>query len=188
MSSRAHGSEVRLAELGVAALSAVASPRVLIGGLGCGYTLGAALSALSARAEVRVSELSPAVVAWNRGVLGTLAGNPLNDPRVTVSAVDVIDELERSGPAFDLILLDVDNGPQALTQARNGWLYERAGLSRLWNTLRPRGVLGVWSAGPDAAFAARLRAHGFDVNEHRVHARDARGSKRHTVWMAVRGS
>lgn len=188
MSSRAHGSEVRLAELGVAALSAVGSPRVLIGGLGCGYTLGAALSALSARADVRVSELSPAVVAWNRGVLGTLAGHPLNDPRVTVSEVDVIDELERSQRAFDLILLDVDNGPQALTQARNAWLYQRAGLARLWHALRPCGVLGVWSAGPDAAFASRLGAHGFEVGEHRVHARDARGGKRHTVWVAVRVS
>jgi spermidine synthase len=185
MSSRLHGSEVRLAELGVAALAKQLAPRVLVGGLGCGYTLAAALDQLSAAAEVVVAELSPAVVAWNRGVLGALARHPLDDPRVHVREADVVDELAQALP-FDLILLDVDNGPAALTQAHNARLYDQKGVASLWAALRPRGVLGVWSAGPDADFAQRLRAQRFGVTEHAVRAHTARSGKRHTIWIAVK--
>jgi spermidine synthase len=184
MSSRLHGSEVKLAELGVAALESGRAPRVLVGGLGCGYTLAAALDQLGAAAEVVVAELSPAVVAWNRGVLADLARRPLHDPRVQVREGDIADELSQP-LAFDLILLDVDNGPAALTQAHNARLYDQAGVARLWAALRTRGVLAVWSAGPDAAFAERLRAR-FRVTEHTVRAHTARSGKRHTIWLAVK--
>ena len=186
MSSRAHGSEVRLAELGVAALGHRQRPRVLVGGLGCGYTLAAALQKLGATAEVVVSEISPAVVAWNRGVLGDLAQRPLDDPRVCVREGDIIDELQCNPTPFDLILLDVDNGPAALTQARNAWLYQDAGLAQLRASLHPDGVLAVWSAGPDAAFANRLRSHRFVVAEHPARAHSGGSGKRHVIWLAKR--
>jgi len=185
MSSRAHGSELKLAELAAQALGDAARQRWLLGGLGCGYTLAAALGALDRRARVLVDEISPAVIAWNQGVLGELAGHPLKDPRVELRAADVIDDL--SGPSLELdaILLDVDNGPSALSQARNRWLYQAPGLARLHASLRVGGVLGVWSAGPDAAFVKRLRAAGFHADEHRVFASGSRG-KRHVIWIAQR--
>jgi spermidine synthase len=185
MSSRVHGSEKRLAELGVAQLRDRRAPRVLVGGLGCGYTLAAALAALGSQAEVVVAELSPAVVAWNRGVLGDLAARPLDDARVRVREVDVLDELKGNRLAFDLILLDVDNGPVALTQAGNARLYSQSGALSLWEALRPGGVLGVWSAGPDAAFENRLRAQRFKVSTHKTHAHGRRG-KQHTIWLALK--
>jgi spermidine synthase len=187
MSSRAHGSEARLAELGVAALEARAAPRVLIGGLGCGYTLAAALQRLPPQAEVHVAELSERVVAWNRGVLAQLAGRPLEDERVRVDEVDVVDLLARERAKFDLILLDVDNGPSALTQARNAWLYTEQGLTQIASALRPRGALLVWSAGPDARFTARLRAQRFRVVEERVRAHATGSGKWHTIWVATLG-
>jgi spermidine synthase len=186
MSSRTHGSEVRLAELGVMALGRRKCPRVLVGGLGCGYTLAAALQRLEASAEVVVSEISPSVVAWNRGVLADLAKRPLDDPRVLVREGDIIDELQCNPTPFDLILLDVDNGPAALTQARNGWLYQDAGLAQLRASLQPNGILAVWSAGPDAAFANRLRAHRFVVSEHPARAHSGGSGKRHVIWLAQR--
>lgn len=210
MGSAQHGSEQRLAELALAALGQVAlgqvalgqaalgqaalargasghaaAPRVLIGGLGFGYTLAAALSGLGPKARVVVAEISPAVIAWNRGALGALAGQPLRDPRVLVRAVDVIDDLMHAEEPFETILLDVDNGPSALSQARNAWLYGERGLERLHAALSPGGVLGVWSAGPDPRFVRRLRARRFRVDEHRVPAFGTRG-KRHTIWIAKR--
>jgi spermidine synthase len=192
MGSSQHGSEQRLSELamaalGQAALGKAARPRVLIGGLGFGYTLAAALSVLGSKARVVVDEISPAVIAWNRGALGELAGQPLRDPRVLLRAVDVIDDLMHTEEPFEVILLDVDNGPSALSQARNAWLYGERGLARLSAVLSPGGVLGVWSAGPDPRFVKRLRAQRFRVDEHRVHAFGARG-KRHTIWIAKRSS
>jgi spermidine synthase len=185
MGSRMFGSEARLAELGVAALGSTAQQRVLIGGLGCGYTLAAALAVLGPRARVFVDEISPAVIAWNRGVLGALAGHPLRDQRVRIRETDVIDDLKQNQDPLELILLDVDNGPSALSQARNAWLYHGDGLARLFARLSPRGVLGVWSAGPDPRFVKRLRALGFVVEEHLVRASGSRG-KRHVVWLARR--
>jgi spermidine synthase len=185
MGSRMHGSEAELSELAIAALGNAAAARVLIGGLGCGYTVAAALASLGARARVLVDEISPAVITWNRGVLGELAGHPLRDRRVQVRALDIIDDLKREDAAFELILLDVDNGPSALSQARNAWLYQGAGLRRLHAVLTPGGVLGVWSAGPDPGFVKRLRAEHFRVEEHRARAAGGRG-KRYTLWIAKR--
>jgi len=187
MGSAMHGSERQLSELAIGALGKSGRPRVLIGGLGCGYTLAAALAGLGPKARVLVDEISPAVIGWNRGPLGELAGHPLNDPRVSVRQVDVVDDLMHADEPFDLILLDVDNGPSALSQARNAWLYREPGIARLHAALSVGGVLGVWSAGPDARFVKRLRAQRFRVDEHRVHASGSRG-RRHTLWIAKRMS
>lgn len=187
MGSTMHGSERQLAELAIAALDELPRPRVLIGGLGFGYTLAAALGGLGPKARVLVDEISRAVIGWNRGALGELAGHPLRDQRVLVRELDVVDDLMRAEEPFDLILLDVDNGPSALSQARNAWLYRERGIARLHDALSPGGVLGVWSAGPDPRFVKRLRAQRFRVDEHRVHASGSRG-KRHTLWIAKRSS
>jgi spermidine synthase len=185
MNSRRHGSEQLLANLSLEAHGREAAPCVLIGGLGCGYTLAATLRGVGPAARVVVSEISPEVVAWNRSVLAHLAQHPLGDPRVEVRVGDVARELE-SEQSFDLVLLDVDNGPSAFTRAANAALYTRAGLARLRDALRAGGVLGVWSAGDDADFARRLRNAGWQVTEHRVRAGpDGRG-RRHWIWVAKR--
>lgn len=183
MGSARHGSEQQLSELALAGLGKATQPCVLIGGLGFGYTLAAALNGLGSKARVLVDEISPAVINWNRGALGELAGHPLRDRRVTVRTLDVIDDVMRAEEPYDVVLLDVDNGPSALSQARNAWLYGERGLSALNAALAPGGVLGIWSAGPDARFAKRLRAQRFRVDEHRVAAFGSRG-KRHTIWIA----
>jgi len=188
MNSRLHGSEDALGELACAGIADCPRPRVLIGGLGMGYTLRAALHALSAQGQVIVAELIPAVVAWNRGPLGELAGHPLRDDRVTVREVDVAWILRAEKSAYDAILLDVDNGPKELTRNGNDWLYAQGGLSAAFAALRPGGVLAVWSAGPDLAFSDRLRKTGFKVEETRVRAREARGGARHTIWIAERAA
>ena len=188
MNSRVHGSEDALAELACAQVADRARPRVLIGGLGMGYTTAAALKRLGAEARVFVAELVPTVVEWNRGVLASLAGHPLEDGRVTVCQVDVARMLQEMRQAYDAILLDVDNGPEGLTRQRNDWLYTAEGLDAALAALRPAGVLGVWSASPDRGFTLRLRLAGFDVEEARVKARGSRGGGRHTIWVAVRNS
>lgn len=185
MGSRRYGSEEKLAELAIAARGSARQQRVLIGGLGVGFTLAAALAKLRADALVVVAEISPAVIRWNQGLLGELAGQPLNDPRVEVRELDIVEHLRDSSERFDVILLDVDNGPSALSQAKNSWLYRSEGLARTSAMLSPSGVLGVWSAGPDPRFVARLRDVGLRVEEHRVHASGKRG-KRHVVWLARR--
>jgi spermidine synthase len=188
MNSRVHGSEVALAELACARIADHPCPRVLIGGLGMGYTTAAALRRLGAEGQVVVAELVPAVVEWNRGPLAALAGHPLQDVRVTVREVDVAQILKEEHRAYDAILLDVDNGPEGLTRKCNDWLYARAGLDAAFAALRPAGVLAVWSAGPDEAFFKRLCQAGFQVDEARVRARGSRGGSRHTIWLAGRGS
>ena len=188
MNSRAHGSEEALAELACERISGCGSPRLLIGGLGMGFTLAASLKCLSPDARIVVSELVPAVVKWNRGPLADLSGNPLQDGRVTVSEVDLGLVLKQKKRAYDAILLDVDNGPEGLTREGNDQLYSQAGLQTSFAALRPEGVLAVWSAAPDRAFARRLRGAGFDVDEVCVRARGSRGGGRHTIWIAVRGS
>jgi spermidine synthase len=185
MGSRSHGSEAMLAELALAARGDAPRQQVLIGGLGVGFTLAAALRVLGADARVIVDEISPAVIRWNHGVLGALAGQPLSDPRVEVREADVVDQLKSGAERFDVILLDVDNGPSALSQARNAWLYRDAGIARLCGALGPQGVLGVWSASSDAKFVERLRRARLRVEEHRVPASGRRG-KRHVVWLARR--
>lgn len=184
MSSTAHGSEEVLAELACDRIASRAGARVLIGGLGMGFTLAAALSRLSSDAQVEVAELVPAVIAWNRGPLAQLAGRPLEDPRVRVHAGDVAERM-RTKAAYDAILLDVDNGPDGFTRDSNSALYATAGLQHAHAALRPQGVLGVWSVAPDAAFSRRLRASGFEVEEQRVRARRTKGGT-HTLWVATR--
>lgn len=184
MSTRMHGSEDALAEVACTRIAARPGVRVLIGGLGMGFTLAAALARLGADARVTVAELVPAVVAWNRDALGAHAGHPLADPRVEVHEGDV-GNLVRAGRAgWDAILLDVDNGPQGLTRRANDALYDEAGLAGAWRALRPGGVLAVWSAHPDRAFTERLRRCGFDVEEVPVRAHGGKGS-RHRIWLAT---
>ncbi|HEX19831.1 MAG TPA: hypothetical protein ENG78_03305 [Acidiferrobacteraceae bacterium] len=185
MNSRVHGSEEALAELGCARLAGCANPRLLIGGLGMGFTLAAALRQLGDQAQLVVAELVPAVVAWNRGPLGKLAGYPLQDSRVTVREGDVARILKTGRQAYDAILLDVDNGPEGLTRKNNDWLYSIDGLGTAYEALRPQGVLAVWSAAPAQDFMQRLRKIGFEVEQVRVRARGKKGS-RHIIWFAKR--
>ncbi len=186
MNSRVHGSEDALAELACARIADRSSPRVLIGGLGMGYTLAAALKQLGKTARVVVAELVSTVVEWNRGALAELAGNPLDDGRVTVREIDVARILQDERGAYDAILLDVDNGPEGLTRQRNDCLYTQAGLEKAFEALRPAGVLAVWSASPDRTFMLRLRGAGFEVDEISVRARGPKGGGRHTIWIAGR--
>ncbi len=185
MNSRIHDSENALAEHTCARLVDCAKPQLLIGGLGMGFTLAAALRHLSDQAQVIVAELVPAVVAWNRGPLGERAGHPLRDPRVTVSETDVARLIMAGEQTYDAILLDVDNGPEGLTRKENDWLYSISGLNEAYAALRPRGLLAVWSAGPDKNFLQRLRKAGFEVDEVRVHAHGSKGA-RHIIWFARR--
>jgi spermidine synthase len=181
MSSRMHGSEEKMAELACAGLAGAA--RVLIGGLGMGYTLRAALQVLPAEARVVVAELVEAVVAWNRGPLADLAGRPLDDVRASVEVADVGALLRRPGPRWDAILLDIDNGPAALTRPANQAIYGATGLETAKRALRRGGVLAVWSAAPDAAFASRLRRAGFEVEVVTTPARGAAGGSKHTIFL-----
>lgn len=177
MSTRRHGSEVALAELALGDLPGVDAPRVLIGGLGLGYTLRAALATLPRDARVAVAEIFPAVVAWNRELLSGL-GRPLDDRRVTVLEADVTAVLEESGrAAWDAVLLDVDNGPSAWCLSSNRRLYDRAGLESLREALRPGGVLGIWSAFRDDGFTKLLGQAGFDARVEIVRAHQGKGAK-----------
>ncbi|MFL6856821.1 MAG: spermidine synthase [Allosphingosinicella sp.] len=183
MNSRRSGSEAALAALACDALGDRPGPRVLIGGLGLGFTLRAALERLPEDAEVAVAELVPAVVRWARGELAHLHGASLDDKRVRILEQDVAVAIA-DGP-WDAILLDVDNGPDGLTLASNDRLYAAEGLAAARHALRPGGVLAVWSAGPDAAFTARLRRAGFRVEAHEARSGAGRGA-RHVVWIAAR--
>ena len=186
MNSRVGGSEAALAEMACARIRTRAQPRLLIGGLGMGFTLRAALAALGAEAQVTVAELVPAVAAWARGPMAALFGDSLSDPRVQLREADVAQLIRQARSAFDAILLDVDNGPAGLSRAANDALYEMAGLGAARAALRPGGVLAVWSSGPDADFSRRLRQSGFDVDETAVRANGTRGGARHVIWIATR--
>jgi len=186
MSSRMHGSEQALATCGCRHLP-TENPRVLIGGLGMGFTLRATLDLLPSDATVVVGELVAAVVEWNRGPLGPLAGHPLQDPRVTIAPGDVGDTIRNSRQAFDAILLDVDNGPDAFTASANTSLYNDAGIAAARNALRPGGTLAVWSAWEDRRFEQRLKYGGFTVRVERVRARLKAGGPRHTIFLAHLG-
>ncbi len=185
MNSRTHGSEDALAVHTCARLVNRIKPHLLIGGLGMGFTLAAALRQVGDKAQIVVAELVPAVVKWNKGPLGEHAGHPLQDPRVKVREVDVAHLLSAAQQTYDAILLDVDNGPEGLTRRSNDWLYDVDGLNAAYAALRPQGVLAVWSAGPDKKFPQRLRKVGFDVDEVRVHAHGSKGT-RHIIWFAKR--
>lgn len=186
MSSRAHDSEDALAEIVCRKIAGRPHPRVLIGGLGMGFTLAAALHKLGSDAEVVVAELIPAVVAWNRGPLGESAGFPLRDERTTVREGDVAKILKAERQAFDAILLDVDNGPAGMTRKKNNWLYTLDGLTAAYGALRAKSMLAVWSTDPDQNFTQRLRKTGFKVNQARVHEHNNKG-KLHTIWLAESG-
>ncbi len=183
MTSRLRGSEMALARIGCQQAANRPRPCVLVGGLGMGFTLRAALDALPAEATVVVAELMPAVVSWNRGPLGHLADHPLKDGRVQVEVRDVARTLQDGVGRFDAVLLDVDNGPAAFTLAANADLYTDEGLARVRAALRPEGVLAVWSARPSRRFEHRLRYHGFCVEARQVRARLDRGGPMHTLFV-----
>ncbi|MGB5412471.1 MAG: hypothetical protein WBN09_13135, partial [Woeseiaceae bacterium] len=159
------------------------NPRLLIGGLGMGFTLAAALKAVGPGAEVVVSELVPEVVEWNRTLIGAPAGNPLSDKRSKVIVGDVADIIRQEPAGFDAILMDVDNGPEGLVRRENDWLYSAAGLRATRAALRSNGVLTVWSSSPDRAFSKRLRQAGFDVSERVVRPHRAGKGPRHHIWI-----
>ena len=183
MSSRMHGSEEALASFACQRLRSIAEPCVLIGGLGMGFTLRATLDLLPADSTVVVAELVPAVVDWNRGPLGPLAGHPLKDARVRVEVGDVSASLRAGRGRFDAILLDVDNGPDAFTASHNAGLYDDQGLRAARGALKAGGVLAVWSAWEDRKFEQRLRYGGFTVEVERVRARLTKGGPRHTIFL-----
>lgn len=183
MNTRKHGSEDALGSLPCQRLRDAPSARVLIGGLGMGFTLAAALQAVGPQAEVTVAELIPEVVEWNRGPLGQYSNYPLNDSRTRVYIGDVAKLLRRKQACFDVIALDVDNGPEGLTRSSNNWLYSAAGIAAAQDALAAGGILAYWSAGPDQGFHDRLRQCGFLVEETTVHAHGKKGP-RHTIWLA----
>lgn len=186
MSSRMHGSEEALAAFACSRLRVAHRPCVLIGGLGMGFTLRATLDLLPRDAMVVVAELVPAVVEWNRGALGPLAGHPLKDKRVRVEVGDVAVTL-KSGPSqFDAVLLDVDNGPAAFTTPQNSTLYGDRGLAAVHAALKSGGVLAVWSARDDRKFEQRLRYGGFTVEVERVRGRLKKGGPHHTIFLAYK--
>ncbi|KAA2236043.1 spermidine synthase [Salinarimonas soli] len=186
MNSRLSGSEEALGALPCSRLAGRPRPAVLIGGLGMGFTLRAALGVLGLEARVTVAELVPAVVAWARGPMAELFAGSLDDPRVAVREGDVGALIARGREAYDAILLDVDNGPDGITTEGNDRLYGPAGLGAARSALRPGGILAVWSANPDRAFEARLRRAGFAVAVEKVRAHAGRSGARHVIWLATR--
>lgn len=183
MTTRMSGSEEALATLAAARLAGRTRARVLIGGYGMGFTLRAALNAMP-QAEVTVAEIVPAILDWARGPMAALTAGCLDDPRTRVWAGDVAEAIRGGG--WDAILLDVDNGPDGLSRPENDGLYRAGGLAAARDALRPGGVLAVWSAGPDPAFAKRMRAAGFATEEVAVRARSNGKGPRHVVWVGVR--
>lgn len=186
MNSRLSGSEEALATLACRRLEAVKAPHLLIGGLGMGFTLRAALAVLGPKARITVAELVPAVIAWAKGPMAEIFGDSLSDPRASILCADVIEVIQSHPAAFDAILLDVDNGPEGLIRKANDALYDPGGLKAIRRALRPGGVLAVWSSGPHPAFSKRLRDAGFAVNEVAVRATARRSGARHVIWFATR--
>jgi spermidine synthase len=186
MNSRLSGSEAALATLAAKKIEAIEKPHLLIGGLGMGFTLRAALAVLGPGARIAVAELVPAVVAWAKGPMAEIFGGSLSDPRVSILETDVSEVIRSRPRTFDAILLDVDNGPEGLTRKANDALYDSAGLKAAHAALRHGGVLAVWSSGPNAPFAKRLRGAGFNVNEVAVRATGRGGGARHVIWIATK--
>ncbi len=185
MTSRLYASEAALATLAAEKLKGRTKPRVLIGGLGMGFTLRAALGAFGAEAEIVVAELVPAVARWARGPMANLFGGSLDDRRVELVEADVAALIRAARPPYDAILLDVDNGPEGMTQSANDHLYSTRGLAAARAALSPGGVLAVWSQGPDRAFAKRFEKAGFSVEERKVRARGVHGGSRHVIWLGA---
>lgn len=187
MNSRLSGSEEALARLTCERLAGRRRPGVLIGGLGMGFTLRAALGTLGTDARIEVAELVPAVVAWARGPMSGIFAGSLDNPRVTIREVDVGRLIRSEKAAWDAILLDVDNGPEGIVYAGNDALYGASGLGAARAALKPGGVLAVWSQGPDSGFTRRLKQAGFTVEEVKTRANGKRGA-RHVIWIATNGS
>lgn len=184
MDSSATESERVLGQTGTERAAGKPKPRVLIGGLGMGFTLKSVLDNLPADATVHVAELLQPVVNWNRTHLAELNGAALADPRVTVFVRDVLSFIMRpQSPGYDAILLDIDNGPTAMVQDENARLYSQAGLLRLHAALRPGGRAVIWSAGDDPAFSSRLTRAGFRVET--VRAKRYAAAKKNSVWLFV---
>ena len=186
MNSRLSGSEEALATIACERIRDRKAPRILIGGLGMGFTLRAALAALGPAARIVVAELVPAVVAWARGPMAEVFADSLTDPRVSIREADVGHLIRSEASAFDAILLDVDNGPEGLTHKANDALYDLKGLSAARAALRPGGVLAVWSSTQNPKFTWRLGKAGFAVEEVRARANGSRGGARHVIWIATR--
>jgi spermidine synthase len=184
MNNREHGSEDALAELVCKRLSG--NVRVLVGGLGMGFTLAAVLRDVTRDSEVVVAELVPAVVRWHRGVLAKVSNGALDDKRVTIREADVAHVIAEKREAFDAILLDVDNGPAGLTAKTNDRLYGLNGLRCAFAALRPKGILAIWAADPDPRFTKRLQQVGFTAEEIRVRGHGRKG-QRYLIWLATRG-
>jgi len=187
MNSRVHGSEEALAWHACQKIARRPRARVLIGGLGMGFTLRAALNELGGDAQVAVSELMPDVVQWNRDFLGHLAGSPLDDHRVTIHESDCTQIIKSAKGSYDAIMLDMDNGPKALMLKSNDRFYSPSGLASTFAALRPKGMLTIWSSGPDRAFLRRLRQAGFDASEVRERGRGKiKKGAHHFIWVAIR--
>jgi spermidine synthase len=186
MLSRAHESEQELARLGCARIAQHRNPAVLIGGLGMGYTLRQALDLLPPQAAVVVAELLPEVVRWNRDYLGELNRHPLRDPRVEVRICDVARLIRGSPGTFDAILLDIDNGTSAITDAGNDRLYSRQGIRSCMDALHAKGCLAIWSAFVDLPFERRLRQEQLAMRRVRVPARMGGKSRNHCIWLVSR--
>lgn len=185
MNSRLSGSEEALAKLSCGRIAGHSQPTILIGGLGMGFTLRAALTELANDAGIVIAELVPAVVAWAHGPMAEIFGGCLEDPRVTIQETDV-GQLIRSQPAaWDAILLDVDNGPEGIVHKSNDALYSLQGLAAARSALKSGGVLAVWSHGPDIGFTRRLKQAGFGVEEVSTRANGKRGA-RHIIWIATK--
>mgnify|MGYP005848843957 CR=1 FL=1 len=187
MNSRVHGSEIALAQMTCARVAGRADLRVLVAGLGMGFTLAATLNAVGPNAQVVVAELVPEVVEWNRDLVGEPSGHPLKDLRCEVYVGDVAHLMRDQPGGFDAITMDVDNGPEALIRRENDWLYSPAGLAATRRALKPDGVLAVWSASPDRRFTARLEKAGFDIDLKMVRPHRAGRGARHYIWFATRG-
>ncbi|MEO7178923.1 MAG: spermidine synthase [Allosphingosinicella sp.] len=185
MSTRLRGSEEALATLACERIAGRPRPALLIGGLGMGFTLRAALGALGRDSTVVVSELVPAIVKWARGPMAHVHAGSLDDPRVRIVERDVGDLIAEGRSSYDSILLDVDNGPDALSRDTNDRLYDLDGLRRASAALKPGGLLAVWSAAPDPAFARRLGKAGFRVEEVTVRAHAGRKGAKHMIWLAT---
>jgi len=186
MNSRLSGSEEALATLACRRIEAVKRANLLIGGLGMGFTLRAALAVLGPDARITVAELVPAVIAWARGPMADIFADSLNDPRASILSADVIEVIQSHASAFDAILLDVDNGPEGLIRKANDALYSPRGLKAIRRALRRGGVLAVWSSGPNPLFSKRLRDAGFVVDEVAARATAKRRGARHVIWFATK--
>ncbi len=185
MNSLAHRSEVVLGQLACAGLATAAAPRVLVGGLGMGFTLRAVLDALPASAAVTVAELNPVVLDWCRGALAPLTAAPAADPRVTVAIADVAEVVKNSPPAtFDAIVFDLYKGPHPRSDRVKDPLYGSRAIAAAYRALHPGGIFTIWGEVPDAPFEERLRQGGFTVTT----SRPGRGGLRHCVFVARRAA